>query len=250
MPSARSALGKAVKPFLRRFGYTVAYDDDYEPEAQTIMNAAAPHTMTTRPRIYSLWQAVRYVVQADIPGDFVECGVWRGGSMYAAALTLNSLQVSDRGLVLCDTFEGMTAPTTVDINTVGHDAAELMRDPSSKTHRIATLPAVQDLMASSRYPADRIKYVVGDVCRTLPQEAPDRIAILRLDTDWYESTKHELEALYDRISPGGVLIIDDYGYWEGARRAVDEFFAKRQRPLLLNRVDSSCRTAIVPGPSE
>jgi O-methyltransferase len=79
---------------------------------------------------------------------------------------------------------------------------------------------------------------------TLPDQAPERIALLRLDTDWYASTKHELEQLYPRLAEGGVLIVDDYGHYEGARRAVDEYFRAAGEPVLLNRIDFSGRLVI------
>jgi hypothetical protein len=88
--------------------------------------------------------------------------------------------------------------------------------------------------------------VIGRVEETLPQAAPDEIAILRLDTDWYESTRHELEHLYPRLSVGGILIIDDYGHWQGARKAVDEYFAGRSPAVFLNRVDYTCRLVVKP----
>jgi hypothetical protein len=94
------------------------------------------------------------------------------------------------------------------------------------------------------YPADKLHFVRGPVEQTLPHNAPAELALLRLDTDWYESTRHELEHLYPRVSDGGVLIIDDYGHWEGARRAVDEYFERQAKPLLLNRIDYTGRVAI------
>jgi len=97
------------------------------------------------------------------------------------------------------------------------------------------------------YPEQQIHFVEGLVEETLPAEAPEEIALLRLDTDWYSSTKHELEQLYPRLAPGGVLILDDYGHWQGARRAVDEYFAENQITLLLNRVDSTARIGVKAG---
>jgi hypothetical protein len=89
------------------------------------------------------------------------------------------------------------------------------------------------------YPAERIHYHAGLVQDTIPEQAPERIALLRLDTDWYESTRHELAHLYDRVPSGGVIIVDDYDYWEGSRQAVDEFLAARGAHLLLVPVDSA-----------
>jgi hypothetical protein len=112
----------------------------------------------------------------------------------------------------------------------------------------ASIEDVQANMARSSYPSQRIHLVKGPVESTIPGVAPDDIALLRLDTDWYESTRHELEHLFPRLVPGGVLIIDDYGHWQGARQAVDEYLAKSDVPILLNRVDYTGRIAVIPGP--
>ncbi len=99
-------------------------------------------------------------------------------------------------------------------------------------------------MASTGYPEERLHFVKGKVEETIPGDLPGKIALLRLDTDWYESTRHELEHLWPLLVPGGVLIIDDYGHWAGARRAVDEFFADRVDAPLLNRVDYTARVGV------
>jgi hypothetical protein len=94
---------------------------------------------------------------------------------------------------------------------------------------------------------ERVHFIEAPVEESLPAHAPEQIALLRLDTDWYASTRHELEHLYPRLVPGGVLIIDDYGHWEGARRAADEYFGKIGEHLLLNRLDYAARIAVKPG---
>ena len=94
----------------------------------------------------------------------------------------------------------------------------------------------------------RVEFVQGRVENTLPAAAPPEIALLRLDTDWYESTRHELEHLYPRLVDGGVLIVDDYGYWQGARQAVDEYFGETGEAILLNRIDDTGRIAVKRAP--
>jgi hypothetical protein len=101
-------------------------------------------------------------------------------------------------------------------------------------------------MDSTGYPQNRVRFIKGRVEETVPGEAPEQIALLRLDTDWYESTQHELEYLFPRLAPGGVLILDDYGHWAGARKAVDDYIALHKLPLLLCRIDMSGRIAIKP----
>jgi O-methyltransferase len=105
---------------------------------------------------------------------------------------------------------------------------------------IASLDDVRANLLSTGYPANQIHFVPGKVEQTIPKTLPERLALLRLDTDWYESTKHELEHLYPRLSNDGVLIIDDYGHWRGAREAVDEFFLRSRHPL-LHRLDYTGR---------
>lgn len=205
----------------------------FDPRYSEILKAVAPYTMTSCERIAALVDAVHYVVDAKIPGAIVECGVWRGGSTMTAALTLQ--QTNDfRDLYLFDTFAGMSAPTDVDIDYRGAPAADLYVASDAGDHNkwcYASLEDVQANLASTGYPREKCHFVKGDVLKTLPCEQPSEIAILRLDTDWYESTLHELTHLYPKLSHRGVLIIDDYGHWQGCRKAVDEFFGE-QGPLL------------------
>jgi O-methyltransferase len=228
----------ASKPKFRRY---------HDAEARATITAVKPWTMTSYERIFALILAVRYTVQHDIPGTVVECGVWRGGSMQAVARTLLHLDASSRELHLFDTFEGMPPPSEHDRRLGGASAQELMEHGP----RPALVKAVADLddvragMERTGYPAERIHYHPGRVEDTVPRAAPADIALLRLDTDWYESTKHELEHLYGRLSPGGVLIIDDYDYWEGSRKAVDEFVAATGARLLLIPIDTG-RIAVKP----
>ncbi len=216
--------------------------------AEATLDAVAPHTMTGPSRVVALVDAIRYVAAAGIPGALVECGVWRGGSSLAMVRTLLDLGIDDRRVLLYDTFEGMTEPTARDTSSYSPNALELWEQSEGKPGPIFNGPAseeaVRELLLGSGYPAAMIELVAGPVERTLPEAAPDRIAILRLDTDWYESTLHELRHLYPRLSSGGVLIVDDYGHWDGARAAVEEYFGSEAEPVLLQRVDYTARIAI------
>lgn len=221
---------------------------DFDAEAARIIELARPCTMTSPERLFALVQAVRYVCAADIPGAVVECGVWRGGSMLAAASTLRECGDMQRPLYLFDTFEGMSPPSGADVAVDGELASALLRagdrsDPGS-AWCYANLEDVQATMARSGYDPALVRYVRGKVEDTIPASAPEQIALLRLDTDWYESTRHELEHLYPRLARGGVLIIDDYGHWQGARKAVDEYLAAHRIKLLLNRIDYTGRIAV------
>ena len=201
----------------------------------------------------ALCEAVEYLVTHRIPGGILECGVWRGGSMMAVAETLLRLGVRDRDLFLCDTFAGMTPPTVVDVAFDGSPAEALLAaqspaDPVS-VWCVAGLDEVRANLAATGYPSERLHFVRGRVEETLPAAAPKQIALLRLDTDWYESTRHELEHLFPRIPAGGVLIVDDYGHWQGSQRAVDEYFARYRTPILLQRIDYTGRLGVVVGAS-
>jgi len=218
-----------------------------------IVRAARPYTMTSEARLEALCDAVRYIVRGRIPGDIVECGVWRGGSMMAAALALLDEGDGERVLHLFDTFSGMTQPGAEDVSFDGVSAESQLRaaDPADEGPASvwcrAPLEGVRAAIASTGYDMQRVRFIAGDVKDTLPREAPARIALLRLDTDWYASTRHELEHLYPRVVPGGVLIIDDYGHWKGARKAVDEYFAEHQIAIRLHSIDYTGRWALKAG---
>lgn len=219
----------------------------YDDEAKAIIRRVKPRTLTGVQKIYGLIEATRYVVNSGIEGDVVECGVWRGGSMQTVALVLKSLAVSDRDIHLFDTFEGMSPPGEEDLRFDGKTAETLLKNGTrdQPIWAYATLDDVKEGLREVGYPADRVHFHQGMVETTIPSQAPDRISILRLDTDWYASTIHELDHLYDRLTPGGVLIIDDYGYWRGSRQATDEFLAKRALHLFLSPLLSG-RIAIKP----
>lgn len=207
---------------------------DFTAADRALMARVRPYTMTSLERVTGLCQAVRYLVRARIPGAIAECGVWKGGSVMAVALTLLELG-EPRDLYLFDTFEGMTPPTDHDITYAGVTATELLASPTNRMRCDAAMGGVREVLASTGYPMDRVHLIRGPVEDTLPGQAPDRLALLRLDTDFYASTSHELAHLYPRLSTGGILILDDYGAWQGARQAVDEYF--QDAAVLLNRLD-------------
>jgi O-methyltransferase len=221
---------------------------DVEQQDIEIIKAVTPYTLTSPERIHALCAATRYVVRSKIPGAIVECGVWKGGSMMAVARTLLCDQQLDRALYLFDTFDGMTPPGAEDVTFQGQPAQELLeRSACTENDSVwcyAPIDQVKESLYKTGYPVRQIHFVPGRVEETIPMSAPSQIALLRLDTDWYESTKHELEHLFPRLSVGGVLIIDDYGHWRGARQAVDEYLSHNNINILLNRIDYTGRIAI------
>lgn len=224
-----------------------------DPEDRALLERCAPYTLTSVQRIQALVDAVEYCIRRGVPGDFAECGVWRGGSVLAMILKLQNLGVTDRTIHLYDTFEGMTEPSERDTSAYDRPALETWTEERAAGNEawagyfqpeIFNESAVRDLLLSTGYPTELIKVVKGRVGETLPALAPAELALLRLDTDWYESTRHELVHLFPRLSVGGVLIIDDYGHWDGCRAAVDEYFTNSAPPILLNRIDYTGRIGI------
>lgn len=248
---------RPIRRLLGRLGYEVvrpdaaapssAYPIDFDDALIALCERVKPFTLTSPERIAALRDAVRYVARAGVPGDVVECGVWRGGSMMVVALTLAELGVTDRDLYLFDTFTHMPFPGEEDVDLFGVPAADVY-DAASEAEAFRYLPleAVQAALASTGYPTERMHFVQGMVEETIPDAAPAEIALCRLDTDWYASTAHEMAHLFPRIAPGGVLLIDDYGHFMGAKQAVDEHFAAHGPEVLLQRIDFTGRLVIVP----
>jgi len=238
-----------IKNFLKyaadRLGYMILKKGlpvDMLPEKEFIalMKACEPYTMVASDKSFGLFKAVEYLVRADIRGDFVECGVWKGGQSMLMAYTLLKEKHPDRTLWLYDTYTGMTEPTEVDVyafpDEPAHEKWEKLNTSDHNAWCFAPIEEVRSNVLSTGYPADLFRFVKGKVEETIPAVMPDSIALLRLDTDWYESTYHELEHLYPRLVPGGVLLIDDYGSWEGARKAVDEYIQKTGAKILLSKI--------------
>jgi O-methyltransferase len=220
--------------------------DDFTPREIQIIQSVKPYTLTNEERIAALVSAVRHIVETKTRGDFAECGVWRGGSMMAIALALMYYSDSSRHLYLYDTFEGMSAPTDHDQDLDGQSAQSLFARFGPGKWVRAPMEDVRVNILSTGYPEEKVHFVKGKVEETLPATLPDRLALLRLDTDWYESTKHELIHLFPLLESRGILIVDDYGHWKGARKAVDEYVTHHNLNLFLHRVDYTCRIAIRP----
>lgn len=243
---AKKSLGKLRHTLVRKNRGSEFFDiasDDME-----VIRVVESYTMTSPERLYALIQAVRYIEGNGIPGDIVECGVWKGGSMMLVAKVLMSLGNMNRNLWLFDTYTGMPRPGEVDVSPTEGGALDLFsaKQTGNNTSNwcYAPLAEVQKAMYGTGYATSKIHFVQGLVEDTIPREAPARLAILRLDTDWYSSTRHELVHLFPRLSKGGVLIVDDYGHWMGARMATDEYFTEHRLHLLLTRVDSTGRIGV------
>jgi O-methyltransferase len=238
----------AGRRLVTSFGYEVTRRGsehiDFDAGLVALCERVGPYTLTSKERIAALANATEYVVRRDVPGDFVECGVWHGGSAMVMALTLRRLGAANRRLWLYDTFDVMPGPGPQDIDVRGRSLREewSQHEAAGVEIRVKSVDEVRKAVLSTAYDAALVTTVEGLVQETIPARAPERIALLRLDTDWYESTRHELRHLYPRLAPGGVLIIDDYGEFLGARQAVDEYF--QDDPILLNRIDYTGHIAV------
>ena len=233
-----------LKKLVNKFGYDIhkknTQSDFYENELE-IINFVKPYTLTSKERIFALIEAVRYIIKNNISGDFVECGVWKGGSIMVMMKTLLEV-ASEKEIYLFDTFAGMTKPTDNDKNIKNEKAKFYFdktknNDFSSEWSNI-TLEEVKKNISSINFDMGKVHFIVGRVEDTIPEKSPRETSLLRLDTDWYESTRHELIHLFPRLSKGGIIIIDDYWSWKGSKLATDEYFKQNNIKIFLKTIDS------------
>jgi O-methyltransferase len=222
---------------------------DTDPRFYDIYEKCRPFTMTSVERLYALYKSVEYIVSANLDGDFAETGVWRGGSCMLIAETLLALSSSSRRIFLFDTFAGHPQPDAdKDIDIWGNLAIdEWQRITGEGNHAwgYVSLAEVQANLALTAYPTNKLVFVKGMVEETVRYvPTMDKLALLRLDTDWHDSTRASLEYLYPRLVSGGVLIVDDYGHYQGQRTAVDAYLKASGQSILLNRIDYSCRLGV------
>jgi predicted O-methyltransferase YrrM len=250
-------LQKLLKKVLANSGYQIVRAEasiygqpvphELEPEFLALYEKCRPFTMTTLERLYAAYKAACYVAQHQIPGAVVECGVWKGGSSMMMALALLQKGDKNRDVYLFDTYEGMPEPGKKDQDLRGASAHGTWKQNQTEevnTWCYSPLEEVQQNLFSTGYPKDKIHFVKGKVEDTIPATIPADISLLRLDTDWYDSTYHELVHLYPLLSEKGVLIIDDYGHWQGAREATDQYFSEKNVSMLLNRIDYTGRIGV------
>ena len=250
-------LKKIIKKILMKVGYEIRkinfekYPYDIDKEHIKLFEEIEYATATSLERVDALLNAINYLEQNNIKGDFVECGVWKGGSCMAMAKKLLKNGSKCRKIWLFDTFEGMTEPGENDVEVeTGLKGKELLENNTRNSQKYnmwayAPFHEVKNNMIKTGYPVDNIKYIIGKVEDTLKSDdIPEKISLVRLDTDWYESTKIELEILFPRLVQGGVLIIDDYGHFKGARKAVDEYFSQLSHNYFMHRIDYSARIII------
>lgn len=224
-------------------------DIDADMAFQEIYGLSQPFTMTGKDKMYAMYKATEYLIRNDIPGDIVECGAYRGGSLMVSALTLKSMGVLDKKIYAYDTYEGMSVPTGIDVNVNGLQAVEYYNETKNADQTspwcYSSIEETRRNLFSTGYPKDKFVLVKGKVEDTIPASMPHQISLLRMDSDWYESTYHELKHLFPLLASRAVIIIDDYGHWGGQKKAVDQYFKEHQITILLNRIGYSGRIGII-----
>jgi len=248
---------KIINKILNTLGYNIRKIDknfkgndfpiEISKDEKKIIEISEKYSMSGRLRMWSLIQSVKYIIDNKIEGDLVECGVWRGGNLILMQQLINRYKINKR-IYGFDTFEGMSKPKEIDVDYEGRSAIEMLSN-SKKKNDLPDIWAYCDIETVKKnilnsVNSNNITLVKGKVENTLllKKNLPDKISILRLDTDWYESTKTELEILYPKLSKNGVLIIDDYGHFMGCKKAVDEYF-KNYKPW-FHYIDYTCRLLI------
>jgi len=233
-------------------GSVVTYNDIDDPFFIQLFPIIKPHSITAVSGpvpLWALYKSIEYIVKNNIPGDIAECGVWNGGSMLLAAMALKNFGDTSRKLYLYDTFAGMPRPDEVDKRWDGGDPLptwEIAQNEGRRWGFGGTLEMVQEVMRAAAYPEDKLIFVQGMVEDTIPAQMASELALLRLDTDFYKSTYHELVHLYPTLVSGGILIIDDYGHYQGAKIATDQYIAENKLKLFLSRIDYSVRLVVKP----
>jgi hypothetical protein len=227
----------------------VSFHYDDESLIKEAVALVADYTMISFERAATLWQQVRYLDRYRIGGSVVECGVWKGGAIGLSALAhLSSAAPPQRHLHLFDSFQGLPEPNA----RLDGDAAVRFVEGRAKGALVTTHKSVgpidysRELLDKIGYPQELIHYHVGWFQQTVAPaaEALGDIALLRLDADWYESTAVCIKYLYPLVVKYGVVVIDDYddyGHFEGCKRAVDEFLALQEQPIFLGHVDYTGR---------
>ncbi len=212
------------------------HPDIMEPDFWEMVEEFWDYTVLGTAALYNLYSSCRYIFDRRIPGDIVECGVFLGGSIMFFVELCKRYGATNRVVYGLDTFTGFLRRSEKDIDYDGQPLASPSQTPRNfRQEAEANIRSVE-------WNRDRVRVIEGDVAVTVPALSTQTIAILRLDTDTYDTTLVELEGLYPKVSEGGVVIIDDYGWGLGARAAVDEYFA--DQPICLMRVDRYCRAFV------
>lgn len=264
---------KLIQKFFNIFGYKInkiekgkyfynGYDKhlgyEFEDDANKLIYKVRNYTMLPHVNLLTLYEHVKYCEKYNIEGDFVECGVWKGGAVGLMALANQMLSSKRRNLHLFDAFEEICAPNEeIDGEVAINEVKKILGNNALIEGELKPLKGIYDNLGGPGniseckeiiekiigYPENYVSYHKGWFQDTVPVVAKKmgKIAILRLDGDWYESTKVCIENLFDKVVKNGFIIFDDYGLYEGCKKAVDEFLLKRKEKYFLNYSSWSCR---------
>lgn len=256
---------KTANKFLKNFGIQVTRYRKvpkmlgYELEEEAVANIAIvrKNTMLSYPRLTCLFNQVAFCEKNSIEGAFVECGVWKGGAIGLMALANLKYGKVKRDLHLFDAFDDICEPDAEKDKGVAFEELEQLGFKHKMAGKLIPIKGIYAgigghgtieeceklLLEKIKYPKNNIIFHKGWFQNTLPLNASKigPIAILRLDGDWYASTKVCLENLFDQVVSGGFVIIDDYGHYEGCKKAVDEFIHEKKLNVFLHFVDYTCR---------
>jgi O-methyltransferase len=203
-------------------------------------------------RLFDAYEAVTTINQEMLPGDVVECGVWNGGCVGLMAIYHTNHAGPRRRFHLFDSFQGLPQPSSFDKEVIVdfevrhpgvrlHDADPEL-NPIGACAGISQADVEKFLVERLELARDNFVFHIGWFQETVPRSANaiERIALLRIDGDRYDSTKACLDVLYDKVVPNGFVIIDDYGTFSGCRKAVDEFLARTGIKPQIHKSDQDC----------
>tara|TARA_A100001015_G_scaffold311585_2_gene415122 strand:+ start:173 stop:943 length:771 start_codon:yes stop_codon:yes gene_type:complete len=252
-------LKKLIKKLVNYTNFRIVHKNDWyerqvnlipeivEDELNFIKNLEK-YSMCPPAAHWSIIQSIKHISKKNIAGDLVECGVFKGGNLILMNHIMQKLNLKKK-IFAFDTYDGMSEPTIYD-----KDLKDIPADKTFKKYNIrnekwcyGSLEEVKrNINLFDKGYKSNFFFIKGKVEDTLKksENIPEKISLLRLDTDFYESTKIELEVLYPRLSKGGVLIIDDYGHWKGSQKAVDEYFDLKKNFHFLHRIDYGTRLLI------
>lgn len=268
----KKTMKKTMKKITRSLGFELTKisrenpfeDYDYGAEAYQALSINKENSMMPEVNLITLYEQAVYCEKFDVAGDFVECGVWKGGAVGMMAMANLTHGKKRRKLHLFDAFDDICEPDPLlDGEKAMSDVKRLSDKESSEIKGdIKAIEGIYDSMGGHGtmdecnellsdkigYDENYILYHKGWFQHTIEKESKniEKIAILRLDGDWYDSIKIPLTFLYDKVEKGGLIVIDDYGYYEGCTKAVDEFLGARSIKTFLSYSNYGCRYFVKP----
>ena len=204
---------------------------------EEILKICAPFTMTTILRQKQTLESVQYIIENTIEGDLIELGVWKGGSIMIMIYKLLQLGITNRHIHLYDTFNGMTQPSINDVDVHGAKAIDISRYIDLDKWCLSPYDEVYNNIKSTNYPMEYIHFHIGDIMNVQINDIPKQIALLRIDNDWYELHKFELPLFEPNVTQKGIITSDDYSYWSGCKKAIDDYLINKYGTYNIIQID-------------